>query len=36
MKEELDGKVDGKVDSVHVKRIGMENLVDYFYIVRAD
>jgi hypothetical protein len=28
--------VDGEVDSVHVKRIDMEDLVDYVYIVRVD
>jgi hypothetical protein len=28
--------VDGEVDSVHVKRIGMEDLVGYVYIVRVD
>jgi hypothetical protein len=28
--------VDGEVDSVHVKRIGMLDLVGYVYIVRVD
>jgi hypothetical protein len=32
----LDAKVDDEVDSVHVKRIGMEDLVGYVYIVRVD
>jgi hypothetical protein len=28
--------VDGEVDSVHVKIIGMDDLVGYIYIVRVD
>jgi hypothetical protein len=28
--------VDGEVDSVHVKRIGMNDLVGYVYIVIVD
>jgi hypothetical protein len=28
--------VDAKVDSLHVKRIGIEDLVGYVYIVRVD
>jgi hypothetical protein len=28
--------VDSKVDSLHVKRIGIKNLVGYVYIVRLD
>jgi hypothetical protein len=28
--------VDVEVDSLHVKRIGIEDLVDYVYIVRVD
>jgi hypothetical protein len=28
--------VNGEVDSVHVKRIGMEYLVGYVYIARVD
>jgi hypothetical protein len=28
--------VDGEVDNVHVKRIGMDDLVGYVYIVRVD
>jgi hypothetical protein len=31
----LDAKVDGEVDSVDVKRIGMDDLVSYVYIVRV-
>jgi hypothetical protein len=34
--DELDAKVDGEVHNVHVKRIDMEDLVDYVYIVRVD
>jgi hypothetical protein len=33
---ELDAKVDAEVDSLHVKRISIEDLVDYVYIVRVD
>jgi hypothetical protein len=32
----LDAKVDVEVDRLHVKRIGIENLVGYVYIVRVD
>jgi hypothetical protein len=28
--------MDTKVDSLHVKRIAIEHLVDYVYIVRVD
>jgi hypothetical protein len=28
--------VDAEVDSLHVKRIGIEDLVGYVYIVRVD
>jgi hypothetical protein len=34
--DELDGKVNVNVDSLHVKRIGIEDLVGYVYIVRVD
>jgi hypothetical protein len=32
----LDAKIDDEVDSLHVKRIGIEDLVGYVYIVRVD
>jgi hypothetical protein len=32
----LDAKVDVEVDSLHVKRIAIEDLVGYVYIVRVD
>jgi hypothetical protein len=32
----LDAKVDVEVDSLYVKRINIENLVGYVYIVRVD
>jgi hypothetical protein len=32
----LDAKVDTEVDSLHVKRINIEDLVGYIYIVRVD
>jgi hypothetical protein len=32
----LNAKVDTEVDSLHVKRIGIEDLVGYVYIVRVD
>jgi hypothetical protein len=28
--------VDAEVDSVHIKRIGIDDLVSYVYIVRVD
>jgi hypothetical protein len=34
--DELDVNVDAEVDSLHVKRIGIEDLVGYVYIVRVD
>jgi hypothetical protein len=32
----LDVKVNFEVDSLHVKRIGIEDLVSYVYIVRVN
>jgi hypothetical protein len=32
----LDAKVDVEVDSLHVKIIGIDDLVGYVYIVRVD
>jgi hypothetical protein len=32
----MDTKVNIEVDSLHVKRIAIEHLVDYVYIVRVD
>jgi hypothetical protein len=32
----LDAKVDVEVNSLHVKRIAIDDLVGYFYIVRVD
>jgi hypothetical protein len=32
----LDAKVDVEVDSLHMKRIGIGDLVGYVYIVRVD
>jgi hypothetical protein len=32
----LDAKLDVEVDRLHVKRIAIENLVSYIYIVRVD
>jgi hypothetical protein len=34
--DQLDGKVDVEVDSLHVKRIDIDDLVCYIYIVRVD
>jgi hypothetical protein len=34
--DELDAKVNGEVDSVHVKRICIKDLVGYVYIVIED
>jgi hypothetical protein len=34
--DELDAKVDAEVDSLHVKKIGIDDLVSYVYIVRVD
>jgi hypothetical protein len=32
----MNAKVDVEVDSLHVKRIGVRDLVGYVYIVRVD
>jgi hypothetical protein len=32
----LDAKVDAEVNSLHVKRIDIDDLVGYVYIVRVD
>jgi hypothetical protein len=32
----LDAKVDVEVDSLYVKKIGIEDLMGYIYIVRVD
>jgi hypothetical protein len=32
----LDAKIDAEMDSLHIKRIDIEDLVDYVYIVRVD
>jgi hypothetical protein len=34
--DELDANVDADVDSLHVKRIDIKDLVSYVYIVRVD
>jgi hypothetical protein len=34
--DELDAKVDVEMDSLHVKKIGIEYLVDYVYIIRVN
>jgi hypothetical protein len=34
--DELDTKVDAEVDNLYVKRISIEGLVSYVYIVRVD
>jgi hypothetical protein len=34
--DELDAKLDTEVDSLHVNRISIEDLVGYVYIVRVD
>jgi hypothetical protein len=33
---ELDAKVEAEVDSLYVKRIGIDDLVGYVYIIRVD
>jgi hypothetical protein len=32
----MDTKVDAEVDSLHIKRIGIEDLMSYVYIVIID
>ncbi len=32
----MDAKIDDEVDSMYVKRIGIEDLVGYAYIPRVD
>jgi hypothetical protein len=34
--DELDAKVDTEVDSLHIKKIDIDNLMGYVYIVRED